>query len=131
MAKIIDIRKYLPQEPEDKEDYIDAAMALLDQIDQDSAGIITKGIINYILLEVEIGLGLRSHPEDNSELHFYPQISNCYRLAGLRAIFEVEDCENWKPIDPRMGKHCYNCANRDGNPYRAQPDENCMNYAPV
>lgn len=39
---------------------------------------------------------------------------------------QVEDCENWYEIYPGQ-KHCYNCAARDGYPFRGQPDKNCKN----
>ena len=126
--KIIDIRKYMPQESEEDEgDYIEAAIELLGHLDPDTAGIITKGITDYIILEMEIGLGLRPYPEE-VKLQFYPKIMDCYRMAGLRTIFEVDDCKNWKQVEPAKGFHCYNCANKDGNPWRAQPDENCKNW---
>ena len=127
--KIIDIRKYMPEEePEDETSYIDAAIELLGELGA-NAGIIITGIVNFIMLEVEIGLGLKQYPpEAMPSLQFFNRIKNYFRMAGLRTIFEVEDCKNWKQGEPAHGYHCYNCANREGYPYKAQPDENCENW---
>jgi hypothetical protein len=43
----------------------------------------------------------------------------------------VEQCKNWHEISIVQGHHCWNCAYRDGYPYRAQPDKQCKNYAPI
>ena len=40
----------------------------------------------------------------------------------------VEECTNWMEISPIRGKHCYNCAMRDGYPFRGQPDSRCTNF---
>lgn len=40
----------------------------------------------------------------------------------------VENCKNWTQISLARGNHCWNCAKRNGFPYRAQPDKNCDNF---
>ena len=40
----------------------------------------------------------------------------------------VEHCENWFRMHIGRGEHCFNCARRDGYPYRAQPDKKCLNF---
>lgn len=43
-------------------------------------------------------------------------------------MIKVEDCKNWHEMSMARGKHCFNCANRNGFPYRAQPDKNCSKF---
>ena len=40
----------------------------------------------------------------------------------------VEHCENWIEMNIVRGRHCFNCANRNGFTFRAQPDMNCKNF---
>lgn len=40
----------------------------------------------------------------------------------------VEDCRNWSQINLAHGKHCWNCSNRNGYPFRGQPDSNCDHF---
>jgi hypothetical protein len=43
----------------------------------------------------------------------------------------VEKCNNWTEVSIIKGHHCWNCAKRNGYPWRAQPDKQCENYSPV
>lgn len=40
----------------------------------------------------------------------------------------VEKCGRWQEDMPGRGHHCFNCINRDGYPYRAQPSSACKNF---
>ena len=42
---------------------------------------------------------------------------------------QVEDCANWLEISMVQGGHCYNCASRDGYPWRARPSKGCAKFA--
>jgi hypothetical protein len=42
----------------------------------------------------------------------------------------VEKCKKWVEISMVQGHHCFNCANRNGFPYRAQPSRACANFEP-
>jgi len=42
----------------------------------------------------------------------------------------VEDCENWRPFNVVRGNNCWACGQRNGYPFRAQPDKKCMNFNP-
>ena len=50
------------------------------------------------------------------------------RNEGRIKVLPVEYCENWKTVIAYEGAHCFNCQNRYGFPYRAQPDINCKNF---
>ena len=50
------------------------------------------------------------------------------RLEG-DALPEVEDCANWLEVSIVQGGHCYNCASRDGYPWRARPSEACTRFS--
>lgn len=43
-------------------------------------------------------------------------------------MIKVENCKNWQEMSMARGKHCFNCVNRNGFPYRAQPDKNCAKF---
>ena len=43
---------------------------------------------------------------------------------------ESTDCANWLEIYMTQGPHCYNCANRDGYPWAARPNQGCTNFKP-
>ena len=49
-------------------------------------------------------------------------------IAG-RIEPQVENCANWLEISMVQGGHCYNCANRDGYPWRARPSEACTRFS--
>jgi len=43
----------------------------------------------------------------------------------------VEKCKNWLEYFMSHGKHCFNCANRNGYPYRGQPSKACSNFQKI
>lgn len=52
----------------------------------------------------------------------------CIASCKDRRSYEVEDCENWLEMSMVPGGHCYNCANREGYPWRARPTDGCENF---
>jgi hypothetical protein len=54
----------------------------------------------------------------------------CERRRG-ETLRTVEKCANWLELTMARGNHCFNCINREGYPWRAQPSHACKNFIPI